>query len=121
MKKIKNNSLHLLWIVLYIFWILVFQKRQFALSQTATIEFCYLLFIGANFYFNIYFTIPKFLYRKKYFSFLITMLAGIVVTALLRVPLAIYLNKNFFLVDKPQPGFSEIFSNSLLNIFIWVI
>jgi len=49
------------------------------------------------------------------------MLAGIVVTALLRVPLAIYLNKNFFLVDKPQPGFSEIFSNSLLNIFIWVI
>jgi len=121
MKKIKNNSLHLLWIVLYIFWILVFQKRQFALSQTATIEFCYLLFIGANFYFNIYFTIPKFLYRKKYFAFISAMLAGIVVAALLRVPLAMYLNKNHFLVGKQQPAFYQIFSNSLLNIFIWVV
>lgn len=122
MKKIKTkNWFHLLWLILYIFWILVFQNRQFALSHTATVQFCYLLFIAVNFYFNIYFTIPKFLYSKKYFAFAGAMIAGIIIAALLRVPLAMYLNRNHFLVGKPQPGFSEIFSVSLLNIFIWVV
>jgi two-component system, LytTR family, sensor kinase len=100
---------------------MVFQKREFAFSRTATVEFCYLIFIAANFYFNIFFTIPRFLYAQKYLSFVSLMLLGILVTALLRVPLATYLNHHFFLIGKPQPGFSELFINSLLNIFIWVV
>jgi two-component system LytT family sensor kinase len=122
MNKIKTkNYFHLLWLILYIFWILVFQKREFAISQTATVQFCYLIFIAANFYFTIYFTIPRFLYVKKYFAFICVLIAGIVIAALLRVPLAMYLNENHFLVGKSQPGFSQIFSVSLLNIFIWVV
>ena len=109
------------WLGLYIFWVMVFQKREFTISRTATVEFCYLIFIAANFYFNIYFTIPKFLYKKEYVAFVGSMLVGIVFSAILRVPLATYLNQNYFLVGKPQPVFSELFTNSFINIFIWVI
>lgn len=111
----------LLWAGLYFFWVMVFQKRAFAFSRTATVEFCYLIFVAANFYFNIYFTIPRYLYQKKYVAFIVSLLAGIAITALLRVPLAMYLNEHFFLVDKQQPGFAELFQNSLVNIFIWVV
>jgi hypothetical protein len=109
------------WPLLYFFWIMVFQKREFAFSRTATIEFCYLIFIAANFYFNLYFIIPRFLYRKKYFLFVLFMILGIVVAALLRVPLATYLNQHYFLIGRPQPGFFVLFKNSLLNILIWVV
>jgi two-component system, LytTR family, sensor kinase len=111
----------LCWAALYFFWVMVFQKRAFAFSRTATVEFCYLIFVAANYYFNIYFTIPKFLYQKKYISFFISLLAGIAFTALLRVPLATYLNEHYFFVGKPQPRFAELFLNSLLNIFIWTV
>jgi len=49
------------------------------------------------------------------------MMLGIFVAALLRVPLATYLNGHYFLIGKPQPGFMQLFINSFLNIFIWVI
>lgn len=121
MTKQKTWIQLLCWLGLYVFWVMVFQKREFAFSRTVTVEFCYLIFIAANFYFNIYFTIPNYLYRKKYIAFGSSLLAGIVVAALLRVPLATYLNKNYFLIDRPQPGFTELFINSLLNIFIWTV
>src|SRR5579863_10552762 len=123
MKKAGNNiALQVLcWSVLYFFWVMVFQKRAFAFSRTATVEFCYLVFVAANYYFNIYFTIPGFLYQKKYIAFVICMLAGIACSALLRVPLAMYLNEYYFLEGKPQPHFGELFTNSLLNIFIWTV
>src|ERR1700722_2117861 len=111
----------LCWAALYFFWVMVFQKRAFAFSRTATVEFCYLFFVAANYYFNIYFTTPKFLYQKKYVVFFVAMLTGIAFTALLRVPLATYLNEHYFLVNKLQPGFAELFTNSFLNIFIWTV
>ncbi|XZF14517.1 sensor histidine kinase [Chitinophagaceae bacterium MMS25-I14] len=112
---------HLWWIGLYIFWIMIFQQRAFSITRTAAVEFCYLIFIAANFYLNIYYAIPVFLYRKKYGRYATVLLAGIAIAALLRVPLATYLNQHYFLVGKPQPGFSKLFTDSLLNIFIWVI
>jgi hypothetical protein len=123
MKKSESKiALQILcWALLYFFWVMVFKKRAFAFSRTATVEFCYLVFVAANYYFNIYFTIPEFLYQKKYISFFISMLAGILVSALLRVPLATYLNEHYFLVGKPQPGFAELLMNSFLNIFIWTV
>jgi len=111
----------LLWIGLYLLWVIVFQKRAFSFSRTMTIQFCYLLFIAANYYFNVYYTVPVFLYRKKYAAFTSLFLAGIVSASLLRVPLATYLSKHYFAPGKPPPGFSELFLNSLINIFIWTI
>jgi LytS/YehU family sensor histidine kinase len=49
------------------------------------------------------------------------MMLGIVVTALLRVPLATYLNQHHFLVGQQQPGAVQLFINSFVNIFIWVV
>jgi two-component system LytT family sensor kinase len=123
MKKTGNKILIqvLCWTALYAFWVMVFQKRAFALSTTATIEFCYLIFIAINYYFNIYFTIPTFLYRKKYAAFLFSMLAAIALTALLRVPLAAFLNAHYFLSGRPQPSLRDLFTNSFLNILIWTV
>ena len=121
MTKKRTWSGVVLWVGLYIFWVLVFQKRAFAFSKTMTVEFCYLLFIAANYYFNVYFTVPSFLYRKKYAVFGLLFLAGIIAAALLRVPLATYLSLHFFAPGKKPPGFYELFINSLTNIFIWVI
>src|SRR4051812_2556403 len=109
------------WIGLYIFWVMVFQKRELVVVQTATIEFCYLVFIAANFYFITRYAIPDFLHQRKYLVFALMLISGILVTAILRVPIATYLNKYYFLAGKPQPDFLTIFSNSLINISIWVI
>jgi LytS/YehU family sensor histidine kinase len=86
-----------------------------------TIQFCYLLFIAANYYFNIYFAIPAFLYKKKYAAFALLFLAGIITASLLRVPLATYLSQHYFAPGKPPPAFSELLINSFTNIFIWTI
>ena len=78
---------------------MVFQKRSFALSTTATIEFCYLLFVAANYYFNIALIVPRFLYKQRYIDYVFLFIAGVVVTAFIRVPLAAYLNANYFFPD----------------------
>jgi LytS/YehU family sensor histidine kinase len=54
-------------------------------------------------------------------AFALLFLAGIVTASLLRVPLATYLSQHYFAPGKPPPGFSELFFNSLINIFIWTI
>lgn len=118
----KKIWLHFLfWGTIYLTWVIVFQKQSFAFERTVTIQFCYLFFVAANFYFIIYFLAPKFLYRGKMISFGLFSIAGIVGAALLRVPVATYLNKEVFIPHQPQPGFREIFLNSLINISIWVI
>ena len=113
---IKKTGIHiLLWTGLYLFWVLVFRNRSFAFSRAATIEFCYLFFIAANFYFNVLFNIPVFLYRQRYLVFGLLLMAGIVVGALLRVPVATYLNQHYFMPGKQQPGFNELFLKSFVN------
>jgi len=119
MKRTKIISHIALWVALYLFWIVIFQKRSFTFSRTMTVEFCYLFFIAGNFYFNIIYTIPRYLYRQQYISFGLLFLSGIVAGALLRVPLATYLNLHFFIPGKPQPGIQQLFLNSFTNIFIW--
>lgn len=120
--KIRVSIKHILfWAFLYLFWVLVFQQAELAFSQTATVEFCYLLFIAANYYFNTLYFIPRLLHQKKYWLFSLCFTGSIGVTALLRVPLAMFLNRTIFLPGKPQPGFAAIFTHSLLNISFWVI
>ncbi|HMH20806.1 MAG TPA: histidine kinase [Puia sp.] len=110
-----------IWAGLYLFWITIFQNHALTLSRTLTVEFCYLLFIAANYYFNVYFTIPKLLHRKKYFAFGVCLLSGILAAAILRTLLAMYMSAHFFIPGKPQPVFRIVFANSLLNISAWVI
>ena len=121
MKLVRQKYVvHVLWWAgLYLFWVMIFQKRSFAFSRTATIEFCYLLFISANFYFNILFAIPRFLYARRYLEYAFLFLSGVFVTSVLRVPLALFMNESIFLTGKAQPTASALFIASFLNIFIW--
>lgn len=111
----------LIWVGLYILWVILFQNRTLTVSRTLTVQFCYLAFVAAVYYFTIYFSVPKFLYKKNYLLFASTLLGAIALAALLRTPLAMYLNEHIFMKGKSQPSFSEIFINSLLNIFVWAI
>lgn len=111
----------LYWLGLYLFWLLVFQRRAFNLSQTATVQFCYLLFVVVNYYWNALYNIPRFLQSRRYIRFGLALAGGIFLAAAARVPVALYLNEHFFIPGKPQPGAGPIFTNSLINIGIWVV
>ena len=90
----KNNTiLHLVfWALAYLFWIFIFRNSTLVLTHAITIQFCYLIFIAANYYFNTGYTIPQLLNKKKYLAFGLCLLAGIAATAALRIPVSILVN-----------------------------
>lgn len=110
-----------LWVGLYLCWITLFRDRVFTVTRTLTVQFCYLLFVAANYYSQLYYAIPRLLNRKRYLAFALFLPASIAVTALLRTPLAIWLQVHFFRPGFPAPDASTVFRDSFLNIFIWVI
>ena len=85
-----------------------------------TVQFCYLLFIAANYYFQVYIAIPRYLYHKRYVVFALLLPAGVAFSALLRVPLAMFLQQHFFHPGFPPPAVGRLFGDSFLNIFVWV-
>lgn len=107
------------WAALYLFFVLVLQNRVLTLSRTLTVQFCYLIFIAANYYFQAFYGIPRLLHRKQYAAFFTFLVTGITVTALLRVPLVLYMNSQVFHASGNQTPL-KIFNSSLLNIAIWV-
>lgn len=109
-----------MWAGLYALWVVIFKNYSLTVAKTITVEFCYLIFIAANYYLHIYYSVPRFLYQKKYLQFAIVLLGGIAVSAILRVPLAMYIGSHFFNTGKPV-GFTALFLNSFLNIFVWVV
>ena len=109
------------WAGLYLIWVTLFGNRVFSFSRTLTVQFCYLAFVAADYYAQVYYSIPRLLYRKKYVAFAVVFPATIVVSALLRTPLAIWLQVHYFRPGSPVPDFAAVFRESFLNIFIWVI
>jgi LytS/YehU family sensor histidine kinase len=84
-----------------------------------TVEFCYLVFITADFYFINDLLVPQFLYTKRYPVFVATTLAIIALSAWLRALVAIQMNRHFFHVT--PVGFGTLYLNSVVNISIWVL
>jgi len=109
------------WTLLYLFWVTVLQNRSLTFSRTLTVQFCYLAFIAGNYYFDLYFTIPRFLYRRRYFLFGLSVIGGILVASFLRTLLALYMTKHVFQPGGRPPEFQSVFLNSLLNIAFWTI
>jgi two-component system LytT family sensor kinase len=109
------------WTLLYLFWVTVLQNRSLTFSRTLTVQFCYLAFIAANYYFDLYFTIPRFLYRRRYFLFGLSVIGGILVGSFLRTLLALYMTTHVFQPGGRTPDFQPVFLNSLLNIAFWTI
>jgi two-component system LytT family sensor kinase len=116
-KKYINNIL--LWAGLYLFWVIIFQSNTLTFSRTLGIQFCYLIFISWNYYFNIYFAIPEFLNRKKYLIFALVSMLFIICTSYLRAKTAFFINTNFYNISANEINFPNLFLNSLINIFVW--
>jgi len=109
------------WAALYLFFVFILQNRVITLSRSLTVQFCYLVFIAANYYFQVLYGIPRFLHRKQYLLFVTLLITGIAVTAALRVPLVVYMNSHVFPSGNNSQGLIDIFYSSLLNIAIWTI
>jgi LytS/YehU family sensor histidine kinase len=90
------------------------------ITHTITIQFCYLLFIAANYYFDSLYSIPQLLNRKKYTQFTGAFLAVIVITAWLRVPVSYFVRKYLFGIHDIHFNILAVFYESFINIFFWV-
>ncbi len=110
----------LFWICIYLLWVAVFRSYSFALSKTMTIEFCYLVFITADFYAINNFIVPRFLLKKKYVLFIAATILAIVISAWLRSLIAFQMNQRFF-HPVPATGFDTLYLNSVVNISLWVL
>jgi two-component system LytT family sensor kinase len=122
--RMKRNNIWIsigLWVGLYLCWVTLFHDRVFTVTKTLTVQFCYLLFVAANYYAQVHFAIPKLLNRKKYLAFALFLPGAIAVTALLRIPLSIWLTTQVFQPGSFVPPAAIIFRDSFLNIFIWVM
>ncbi|HVS97479.1 MAG TPA: histidine kinase [Puia sp.] len=110
-----------LWAGLYLLWTVLFHDHVFTVTRTLTVQFCYLLFVFANYYVQVYYAIPRLLHRRRYLLFGLCLPACIALSALIRTPLAIWLQVHVFLPGSPAPDAGIVFRDSFLNILIWVI
>jgi len=85
-----------------------------------TIEFCYLIFITADYYCVSNFIIPQLFLKRKYALFTGATIFVILFSAWLRALIALQMNLHFF--KPPQlPDFATLYLNSVLNISLWVL
>jgi two-component system LytT family sensor kinase len=109
----------LFWIGIYLLWVAVFRSYSFALTKTMTVEFCYLIFITADYYAVNNFIVPYFLHKRKYPLFVSATIIVITVSALLRALIALQMNLHYFHVT--QIDFRALYLNSVINISLWVL
>ncbi|MFC6191825.1 sensor histidine kinase [Dyadobacter subterraneus] len=118
--KSRTLRYHILfWAGIYLLWVLVFRSYSVSITKTMTVEFCYLIFITADFYAINNFSVPKLLFRKKNFLFAIATLTIIALSAWFRTLVALQMNRHFF--HGPVIDFNTIYLNSLVNISLWVL
>ena len=116
-----NPTYHVLfWAAVYLLWIILFRSYSVALSKTMTIEFCYLIFITADYYLVNDFILPQLLHKKKYLLFVSSILIVILTSSWLRALVALNMNRHFFHTPTPVE-FNTLLFNSLLNISLWVL
>ncbi|HEY2649043.1 MAG TPA: histidine kinase [Puia sp.] len=105
---------------IYGFWVVVFRSYSISLTKTMTIEFCYLIFITADYYIINYFIVPAFLFKRKYILFVTGLLGTILLSAWGRSVIALNMSVYYFHV----PGkidFPDLFLHSLINISLWIL
>jgi two-component system, LytTR family, sensor kinase len=119
----KNKTIYHLgfWLLAYICWVSLFRNNTLVITHTITIQFCYLIFIAANFYFNSVYAIPHLLNKKKYVKFGLCFITAIIFTAVLRVPVSMLVNTYIFKVDVSHFDYLSVFYNSFINILFWVV
>jgi two-component system LytT family sensor kinase len=110
----------LFWAGIYLLWVIIFRSYSVAITKTMTVEFCYLIFITADYYAINRLIIPRFLNQRKYVMFIAVTLFVIVLSSWLRALLALQMNLHFFHTNVPV-DFRTLYFNSLLNITLWVL
>jgi two-component system LytT family sensor kinase len=85
-----------------------------------TIEFCYLIFITADFYAITNFIVPQFLLKKRYALFVSSIAVVIAFSAWLRAMVALQMNLHFFTAAQIT-DFATLYLNSIINISLWVL
>jgi two-component system, LytTR family, sensor kinase len=85
-----------------------------------TVEFCYLIFITADYYTVNNFIVPKFLFKKKYVLFISATTIVIALSAWFRALIAQQMNRHFFRAAVVT-DFNTLYLNSLINISLWVL
>ncbi len=112
---------HLLfWAGIYLLWVLIFRSYSFPVTQTMTIEFCYLVFITADYYAITYLINRLLKLKKRYSFFVFAILVITLLSAWMRALVAMQMNR---LVFHPamQPDFPTLYLSSLFNISFWVL
>lgn len=101
-------------------WIIIFRSYAVSITKTMTIEFCYLLFITADYYAISNFIIPHFLIKKKYILFSVAVIITILFSAWLRALVALQMNGHIF-HSNTITNFTTLYINSAVNISLWVL
>ncbi|HXB44949.1 MAG TPA: histidine kinase, partial [Puia sp.] len=91
----------------------------FSLTKTMTVEFCYLIFITADYYGINNFIVPRFLLKKAYVLFILSTIMIIALSAWLRALVALEMNLHFF--RAAPTDFGTLYLNSVINISLWVL
>ncbi|MEO6851780.1 MAG: histidine kinase, partial [Mucilaginibacter sp.] len=120
-KANRNNFIYhtLFWLGMYMIWVFVLRNYSFSITKSLSVQFCYLVFITADYYAAVYFIIPKFLKKKRYAWFILLMAVLIAFSALLRAMVAMEMNLHVF-TNNAATDFGKLYLNSVINIFIWV-
>ncbi len=120
--KIPKVTWHLLfWLLAYLFWIFIFRNGTLVFTHAITIQFCYLVFIAANYYFNSAYAIPHLLNKKRYTAFGGCFFAGVLLGAIVRVPVSYLVSKYLFGASVAQYNYVRVFFDSFVNILFWVV
>ena len=85
-----------------------------------TIEFCYLLFITADYYAINNFIVPKLLFREMHAAFIAAIVLLIAISAGLRAMLALSLNQ-FFFHTAAYSDYGALYVRSFINISLWIL
>ncbi|HEV2355092.1 MAG TPA: sensor histidine kinase [Puia sp.] len=109
----------LFWGGVYLLWVLLFRSYSVTITRTMTIEFCYLIFITADYYAINDFAAPRLLFRKKYPQFIIAVLLIITISAGARSVLAQWVSGRFF--GPARVDFGGLLLRSFINISLWVL
>jgi two-component system LytT family sensor kinase len=119
--RTRKTIYHILWWAgIYLLWVLLFRSYSVAITRTMTVEFCYLLFITADYYTINAFAIPKLLGRRKYLLFVLAVIATIALSATLRAWLALFMSRHYF-VGSGQIDYGALYLRSFINISLWVL
>ena len=98
----------------------IFRSYSISITRTMTIEFCYLIFITADYYIINNFIVPSFLFNRKYGLFIVGTILTIALSALGRAITAFNVNLHYFHTSG-NADFPALYIHSVINISLWVL